>query len=97
MSTPEAEFIAERDAWHRGETELEHVGAELAGRSADGIPVGLQEIAELLGVTRSTVDAWRSRGVLPTPEWTVGGRPAWSLGSIERWARQSGRLPEVTP
>lgn len=63
----------------------------------DGIPVGLQEIAELLGVTRSAVDGWRSRGVLPAPEWTVGGRPAWSRGSIERWARETGRLEEPAP
>lgn len=74
--------------------ELELTGAELVAEhtgNTDGIPVGLHEIAELLGVTRSTVDAWRSRGVLPAPEWTVGGRPAWSRGTIERWARETGR------
>lgn len=55
-------------------------------------PVGLIEIAERLGVQRNTVDVWRQRGVLPEPEWTVGGRPAWNWPTIAEWARDSGRL-----
>jgi len=55
-------------------------------------PVGLAEIAERLGVARATVDQWRARGLLPAPRWTVGGRPAWSLHDILRWARETGRL-----
>lgn len=55
-------------------------------------PVGLAEIAEQLGVARATVDQWRARDLLPEPRWTVGGRPAWSLDDILRWARETGRL-----
>lgn len=55
------------------------------------MPVGLVEIARLCGVTRDTVDTWRSRGVLPQARWTVGGRPAWDLATIERWAHATGR------
>jgi hypothetical protein len=55
-------------------------------------PVGLQEIASLLNVARQTVDSWQTRRLLPSPEWTVGGRPAWSWGRIERWARDTGRI-----
>lgn len=55
-------------------------------------PVGLAEIAERLGVQRATVDAWRTRGVLPEPRWTVGGRPAWEWATIEAWATETGRL-----
>lgn len=56
-------------------------------------PVGLGEIAERLGVARSTVDAWRHRGLLPEPTWpSVGGRPAWEWATIEQWARSTGRL-----
>ncbi len=65
-------------------------------------PVGIVEIAERLGVQRSTVDKWRERSSplspdflpvpLPKPKWIVGGRPAWSLADIERWARKTGRL-----
>ena len=55
-------------------------------------PVGLAEIADRLGVPRRNVDRWRERGVLPDPDWTVGGRPAWDWSVIERWARATGRL-----
>jgi len=56
------------------------------------LPVGLAEIAERLGVARQTVDAWRTRGRLPAPRWTVGGRPAWAWCDIETWAVETGRL-----
>lgn len=55
-------------------------------------PVGLTEIAEMLGVEAQTARNWRTRGVLPEPDWTVGGRPVWELRTIERWARQTGRM-----
>lgn len=54
--------------------------------------MGLVEIADRLGVRRNTVDAWRLRGVMPKPKWTVGGRPAWDWPVIERWALDTGRL-----
>lgn len=59
-------------------------------------PVGLEEIAARLGVKRGLVDKWRTRGVLPEPTWTVGGRPAWDWSVIEQWARDTGRLGEGT-
>lgn len=55
-------------------------------------PVGATEIAARLGVTRPTVDQWGQRRLLPGPDWTVGGRPAWRWSTIERWARETGRL-----
>jgi hypothetical protein len=57
-----------------------------------GIPVGAIEVAEHLGVFPATVAQWRQRGLLPDPDWTVGGRPAWRLGTILAWARETGRL-----
>lgn len=56
-------------------------------------PVGLAEIATRLKRARPTVDSWRTRGDLPPSDWTVGGRPAWDLATIEAWARETGRLP----
>lgn len=55
-------------------------------------PVGIPEIAQRLGVKRPTVDVWRTRGLLPEPRWTVGGRPAWEWADVEAWAKGSGRL-----
>lgn len=57
-------------------------------------PVGLAEIADMLGVRRALVDRWREREVLPPAKWTVGGRPAWDRKDIEEWARTTGRLSE---
>lgn len=59
----------------------------------DDEPVGIREIADRLGVNRQSADNWKTRGVLPPPRWTVGGRPAWSWQhDIEPWARATGRL-----
>lgn len=54
-------------------------------------PVGAVEIAARLDVQRATVDRWRQRDILPAPEMTVGGRPAWWWSTILRWARATGR------
>lgn len=55
-------------------------------------PVGLAEIAERLGVRRQTANAWRHRGLLPEPRWTVSGAPAWNWSDVEVWALTTGRL-----
>ena len=56
-------------------------------------PVGAVEIAERLGVSRNTVDQWRQRDLdFPTPDWTVGGRPAWDWSRVHDWARATRRL-----
>lgn len=54
--------------------------------------VGLKEIAERLGVKQQTAAAWRHRGLLPPPEGTVSGAPAWQWRTIEAWAAATGRL-----
>lgn len=55
-------------------------------------PVGLAEMAERLGVKPQTARMWRHRNLLPEPDWTVSGQPAWSWSTIEAWARATGRL-----
>lgn len=68
------------------------------GMTSDQDPVGLAEIADLLGVGRKTVDQWRLRGVLPDPEpGTVGGRPWWRWGRIRQWALKTGRIGGSDP
>ena len=57
--------------------------------------VGLKEIAERLGKKQQTAAAWRYRGLLPPEEGTVSGAPAWSWATIERWAKETGRLGGV--
>jgi predicted DNA-binding transcriptional regulator AlpA len=58
----------------------------------DILPVGIPEIADKLGVKRATVDQWIQRGLLPPPDWTIGGRPAWNWPTIRRWAAGTGRI-----
>jgi hypothetical protein len=54
----------------------------------DDDPVGIQEIADRLGVPRERADKWRQRGVLPVPEEsTVGGRPWWRWRTISESAQ----------
>lgn len=57
--------------------------------------VGLKEIAERLGVKPQTAAAWRHRGLLPPPDGTVSGAPAWRWEVIEDWARHTGRVGAV--
>lgn len=69
------------------------IAALAADDPAPTEPVGLADIALRLGVEPQTARNWRTRGVLPPPEWTVSGSPAWSWSTIEAWARETGRLP----
>jgi hypothetical protein len=57
--------------------------------------VGIKEIAERLNVRQQTAAQWRHRGILPEPEGTVSGAPAWRWVTIERWARATGRVGGV--
>lgn len=44
--------------------------------------VGVQELADHLGVPRSRVDMWRHRGKLPPAE-TVLGHPRWKWSDLD--------------
>jgi len=55
--------------------------------------VGQKEIADRLRVAPNTVYQWGKRNLLPPPEGTVGGDPAWHWSTIEAWAQRTGRLP----
>ncbi len=58
------------------------------------VPLGLVEVADLLGVKRSTADVWRVRGVLPEPDGMLSGRwPYWWPATIRDFAIATGRVP----
>lgn len=78
-----AEVVAEAEAEVRADNEA------LIVREA---PLGMAEIAQLLEVKRSTVHMWSHRGRLPAPDLEVSGVSLWWRASIERWARETGRM-----
>ena len=56
-------------------------------------PLGVQEIADLLGYSRTTVSSWRQRKQFPHPDAVVsGGQVAlWKKSSVVNWANANGR------
>ena len=63
------------------------------------IPVGIDGIADALGVTQDTVVTWRRRSAkewvnvqkFPEPEGKISGRDWWWLRDVLDWAERTGR------
>jgi len=56
--------------------------------------LGFPEMAELLGVSKTTPYLWWHRGLLPDPDYlSVNGNRAWDRETIVQWAALTGRLP----
>lgn len=53
--------------------------------------VGPHEVAALLGVKVATVHMWRSRGVMPEPDYVLSRVPIWRESVIRKWAKETGR------
>jgi prophage regulatory protein len=52
--------------------------------------VRVPDLANLLGVTRSTIYNWRRRGELPEPVGGPGRSIRWPLEAIRTWAAERG-------
>jgi hypothetical protein len=69
------------------------------------LPVGIDGIADELGVTQDTVVTWRRRSArewvnvakFPEPAGKISGRDWWWLSDVLEWAKQTGRLKEPDP
>jgi predicted DNA-binding transcriptional regulator AlpA len=61
-------------------------------------PIGLSEIAAILGVTTRTVKRYADRPELgfPDPVW-IGGRRIWKRNEVERWAKRTLPLQQGRP
>jgi len=53
--------------------------------------VDMAAVAALLEVEKATVRMWRTRRVLPDPDYVLAMGPVWWSSTIEAWAKQSGR------
>jgi len=58
---------------------------------------GLSEIAEILGVTRRTVQRYMQRKDFPEPLGEIAAGRVWLRADIERWAKETLPLPEGRP
>jgi predicted site-specific integrase-resolvase len=53
-------------------------------------PMGVAEVADMLGVKRDTVDKWLFRGLLE-PRWRLVAGPIFERADVEQWAEATGR------
>lgn len=57
------------------------------------LPVGVIEIAKMLGVQDRTVHQWLRRRLLPEADFgVVNGSRVWKRATILKWAGETGRL-----
>lgn len=60
--------------------------------------VGIGDFAERIGVTYSTISAYRSRGRLPEPAAMLGRTPVWTRRQLNDWSRtQPGSSRAAAP
>lgn len=91
LAEQQSESMFNPDAFLQVESYVEDALAETAPADTQTDPVGPAEIAERLGVKPKTVNVWKVRGILPTPDWTISGVPIWEWRTIRAWAQQTGR------
>lgn len=54
--------------------------------------VGVAEIADMLGVTRTRVSQLASTAGFPDPVARLAAGPVWHRVDVEKWAEMTGRL-----
>lgn len=50
-------------------------------------PMGLTDIAEMIGKTKEVVRGMHHRKLLPTPDGVASGNPIWARGKILDWQK----------
>ncbi len=59
--------------------------------------IGVDGVAELIGVAAATVRAYVTRGQMPAPVVRIGGAPVWPRALIERWLSSRPRSSPLEP
>ena len=59
---------------------------------AERLVYRLDELAELLGVSRRTIERERSAGRFPKPDLQIGKAPLWKPTTIQGWIDRGGKL-----
>ncbi len=50
--------------------------------------LAMSDIADHLGVTKRTIQAWRADGGLPPPDFAMGKVVRWRRATIETWIKR---------
>ncbi|MEV4249314.1 hypothetical protein AB0J63_38605 [Streptosporangium canum] len=85
------------DHHHDGDTPLSDCVVKLSAPELTGDDLlGANEVADIAGVTPSTLRAYlsRGRGEIPQPQATISGRNVWSRPVAHEWVEQRRRSPE---
>ena len=53
------------------------------------------QVAEMCGVSKGTITAYKARGQMPPPDREFGRTPMWSYATIEAWRNPQGGLPKA--
>jgi predicted DNA-binding transcriptional regulator AlpA len=61
------------------------------------LPLSVQDIAEVLGISRQRVHELTKQKGFPKPVDDRPGRRRWARSSIERWAEKTGRSVQTGP
>ena len=60
--------------------------------TADTMPLGRSEVADLLGVRTATVGQWITRDLMPPADGRISGSPVWHRETVTAWATETGRI-----
>lgn len=52
------------------------------------------QVAEMCGVSKGTITAYKARGQMPLPDKEFGRTPMWSYTTIQAWRNPTGGLPK---
>jgi len=52
------------------------------------------QVAEMCGVSKGTISAYKARGQMPTPDKEFGRTPLWSYDTIKAWRSPTGQIPK---
>jgi predicted DNA-binding transcriptional regulator AlpA len=52
------------------------------------------QVAEICGVSKGTISAYKARGQMPPPDKEFGRTPMWSYDTIQAWRGELGGLPK---
>jgi predicted DNA-binding transcriptional regulator AlpA len=65
--------------------------AEAAANSVGRLAYRLDDIAQVLGISRRAIERERSAGRFPKPDRVIGRMPLWRVETIRAWLGGHGR------